>query len=357
MSRATGPGPSWQVERQHLGRLTPDESQAVGVTDGRAVALSQHGAVDGDRSSGHVDPGMAPGAERKLATLLGSDEGDPEIDVLVDLETAVPPVPRDEQHELPARLRAVEGLLTVRRLEASRVRHDPDLQKMHGLGRRVVGFTVSDAGTRPHHLDLSRPDHAAPARAVLVLQCALEHVGQDLHVTVTVGTEPGAGLDAIVVDHSQHPEAHVRGVVVVAERKGVAAVEPPPVGAATVLGGSNLDHGRSPFISILPPAARLQGFPTSPISAKLPRRKPLLLSRETIMRIEPVVLTRGEKTITSTYYGSAHPRQDMPRIADWAQRGLLDVAGLVTRRYPLAAINRAYEDIETDAVGRGVISF
>jgi len=33
------------------------------------------------------------------------------------------------------------------------------------------------------------------------------------------------------------------------------------------------------------------------------------------------------------------------------------VAGLVTRRYPLAEINRAYEDLETDAVGRGVIVF
>ena len=73
--------------------------------------------------------------------------------------------------------------------------------------------------------------------------------------------------------------------------------------------------------------------------------------------IEPVVLTRGEKTITGTYYGSARPRQDMPRIADWVERGLLDVAGLVTRRYPLAEINRAYEDIETDAVGRGVLTF
>jgi len=73
--------------------------------------------------------------------------------------------------------------------------------------------------------------------------------------------------------------------------------------------------------------------------------------------IEPVVLTRGEKTITGTYYGSAHPRQDMPRIADWAERGRLDVTGLVTRRYPLADINRAYEDIDTDAVGRGVIVF
>ena len=47
----------------------------------------------------------------------------------------------------------------------------------------------------------------------------------------------------------------------------------------------------------------------------------------------------------------------MPRIADWVERGLLDVASLVTRRYPLAEINRAYEDIDTDAVGRGVLVF
>jgi len=75
------------------------------------------------------------------------------------------------------------------------------------------------------------------------------------------------------------------------------------------------------------------------------------------MAVEPVVLTRGEKTIRGCYYGTAHPRQDMPRIVDWYSRGLLDVDSLVTRRYPLADINRAYDDIETDAVGRGVIVF
>ena len=73
--------------------------------------------------------------------------------------------------------------------------------------------------------------------------------------------------------------------------------------------------------------------------------------------IEPVVITRMEKTIRGCYYGSAHPRQDMPRICDWVTRGLLDVKGLVARRYPLAEINRAYEDIESDAVGRGVLVF
>ena len=73
--------------------------------------------------------------------------------------------------------------------------------------------------------------------------------------------------------------------------------------------------------------------------------------------IEPAGITRMEKTIRGCYYGSSHPRQDMPRIVDWYARGLLDIDGLVTRRYTLADINRAYEDLESDAGGRGVITF
>jgi len=73
--------------------------------------------------------------------------------------------------------------------------------------------------------------------------------------------------------------------------------------------------------------------------------------------LEPLVITRMEKTIRGCYYGSARPRQDMPRIVDWHARGLLDIDGLVTRRYGLADINRAYEDLDSDAVGRGVIVF
>jgi S-(hydroxymethyl)glutathione dehydrogenase/alcohol dehydrogenase len=73
--------------------------------------------------------------------------------------------------------------------------------------------------------------------------------------------------------------------------------------------------------------------------------------------LEPVSITRQEKTIRGCYYGTSHPRQDMPRIADWYSRGLLDIDGLIRRRYALADINRAYEDLDTDAVGRGVIVF
>ncbi len=73
--------------------------------------------------------------------------------------------------------------------------------------------------------------------------------------------------------------------------------------------------------------------------------------------IEPVFLTRMEKSIRGSYYGSSHPRQDMPRILDWYQRGLLEIDGLITRRYRLDDINQAYEDLESDGAGRGVIVF
>jgi S-(hydroxymethyl)glutathione dehydrogenase/alcohol dehydrogenase len=73
--------------------------------------------------------------------------------------------------------------------------------------------------------------------------------------------------------------------------------------------------------------------------------------------IEPVYVTRMEKTIRGCYYGSSRPRQDMPRIADWYLQGRVDIDGLITRRYTLDDINRAYQDLESDAVGRGVLVF
>lgn len=74
-------------------------------------------------------------------------------------------------------------------------------------------------------------------------------------------------------------------------------------------------------------------------------------------RFEPVVLTRMEKTIKGCYYGTARPRQDMPKIVDWYERGLLDVDNLVTRRYTLDEINRAYDELDGEGAGRGVIVF
>jgi len=73
--------------------------------------------------------------------------------------------------------------------------------------------------------------------------------------------------------------------------------------------------------------------------------------------LEPMVITRMEKTIRGCYYGSSRPRQDIPRIADWYSRGLVSIDELITRTYSLDDINRAYDALQSDATGRGVIVF
>lgn len=69
------------------------------------------------------------------------------------------------------------------------------------------------------------------------------------------------------------------------------------------------------------------------------------------------VITRQEKTVTGTYYGSANAQRDFPRIVDLYRRGRLDLEKLVSRTYALDAINEAYADMLAGKVARGVILF
>lgn len=69
------------------------------------------------------------------------------------------------------------------------------------------------------------------------------------------------------------------------------------------------------------------------------------------------IITRQEKTVTGTYYGSANPARDFPLYADLYRRGLLDLDRLVSRTYPLEQINEAYADMLGGRVARGLIVF
>lgn len=69
------------------------------------------------------------------------------------------------------------------------------------------------------------------------------------------------------------------------------------------------------------------------------------------------VLTRQEKTVKGSYYGSVHPRRDFPLILELYQSGRLDLDALITRRYPLDKINEAYADMLSGSFARGVIVF
>lgn len=68
-------------------------------------------------------------------------------------------------------------------------------------------------------------------------------------------------------------------------------------------------------------------------------------------------ITRQEKTVKGSYYGSASPARDFPFFADLYLQQRLDLGRLVSRTYSLEQINEAYADMLAGVVARGVILF
>ncbi len=69
------------------------------------------------------------------------------------------------------------------------------------------------------------------------------------------------------------------------------------------------------------------------------------------------VITRTEKTIRGSYYGTVSPQRDFPLMIDLYLAGKLNLEGLITQEYRLDRINEAYEAMLSGEVARGVIVF
>ena len=67
------------------------------------------------------------------------------------------------------------------------------------------------------------------------------------------------------------------------------------------------------------------------------------------------VITRQEKTVKGSYYGSVHPRRDFPAFIELYASGRLDLERLISKQYSLDQINDAYADMLTGEGARGVI--
>ena len=74
------------------------------------------------------------------------------------------------------------------------------------------------------------------------------------------------------------------------------------------------------------------------------------------LSLEPGILG-GEKMAMTSTYGSARPRDDMPRLLALYRAGVLKLDELISRTYQLEEINEAFEDLLNGEVARGVIQF
>jgi Zn-dependent alcohol dehydrogenase len=62
-----------------------------------------------------------------------------------------------------------------------------------------------------------------------------------------------------------------------------------------------------------------------------------------------------EKTLTGSYFGSARPREDFPRMLSMYASGKLKLDELITRRYQIDEAPQAFADLESGKNARGVI--
>jgi S-(hydroxymethyl)glutathione dehydrogenase/alcohol dehydrogenase len=73
--------------------------------------------------------------------------------------------------------------------------------------------------------------------------------------------------------------------------------------------------------------------------------------------VKPVALTFEEKTLTGSYFGSARPREDFPRLIGLYRAGRLKLDELITHRYRVGEAPQAFADLAAGKNARGVIVF
>jgi NDMA-dependent alcohol dehydrogenase len=69
------------------------------------------------------------------------------------------------------------------------------------------------------------------------------------------------------------------------------------------------------------------------------------------------IITRQEKTVTGSYYGTANTVRDFPLYADLYLKGRLDLDSLISNTYTLDQINEAYAEMLGGETARGLILF
>ena len=68
-------------------------------------------------------------------------------------------------------------------------------------------------------------------------------------------------------------------------------------------------------------------------------------------------LTVMEKQVVGSLFGSGNPRADIPKLIGLYRQGQLDLAGLVTKEYPLSGVNEGYEAMREGTAIRSVLKY
>jgi Zn-dependent alcohol dehydrogenase len=73
--------------------------------------------------------------------------------------------------------------------------------------------------------------------------------------------------------------------------------------------------------------------------------------------ISPAALILQNKRLLGSFVGSMNPRLDLPMLVELYRAGKLDLDKMITKRYALEDLERAFADMERGNIARGVLVF
>ena len=206
----------------------------------------QGSAVDLNLAAQHLHIGFARQVQWQVGTLRAVEQASIEPGIGVQGDRTFGAAGCGDQPQAALLVASGKGFLLVAGFDASHIGLDPNLKKMRCLLRRMVELAVLHTAPGAHALHVAGRDAQHVAHAVLVGELARQHVADDFHVAVAVGTEAGARGNAVFIDDAQIAPAHVLGVKVAGKRKTVERLEPAVVGIAPVARGTDGEQGASP---------------------------------------------------------------------------------------------------------------
>src|SRR3982751_1885164 len=136
-----------------------------------------------------MDIGATPARELDVRMFAAIKEAAVNAHVLVHEYGPGFAIRRRNQSQLAALVSVFETFLFVARRNVGDVRLDPYLQEMQPVGLRPIEFAVTHAAARAHALHVAWADGRARAHGILVRKLALQHVTDDLHIAVPMGSE------------------------------------------------------------------------------------------------------------------------------------------------------------------------
>jgi len=159
------------------------------------------GTVHGNGAARHLQPGTPAGRNREVSALGAVEQAGVQAHILVDDDRAVlAVVGRDESQ--PAALVGDREVLLLVAGASGGLGVDQICSRCTGcVSEGLNSLWSPQAGA--HALHVAHANDGAVAHGVLVLELALEEVGDDLHVAMPVLAEALSGGDAVVVDDAQ----------------------------------------------------------------------------------------------------------------------------------------------------------